>query len=474
MFVILSSTIMQFKTLTPKILKELGSFLQKEQISFDETDLAAHAKDRSFHKAVTPDVVIWPKNTNDVSNILKIANKYGIPVTAWGGGSSLEGNPIAVYGGIVLDMIKMDKVLDVMSDDLETRVQPGIIGTELDKKLKPYGFWFAAAPGSKHLATIGGMIANNAGGMHAVKYGVVKDAVLELEIVLANGEIIRTGSKSFKTVSGYDLKSLFTGSEGTLGIITEAVLKLTPLPESKIAILASFPKDKNAAASSLTLLKSNIKPASIEFFSKIYTTLVNKVTDAKLDENPTLLIELHGNKDIILKQLEEIKEICKKNKASSFKDFTTQEQLTKLWEYRRAVRPVLSTLLPNTGVLSAEVGVPVSQVPNLLQKAEDAAKEYGLQTVFFGHMGDGNFHGWALYDLNNKKSFEKVTKLNEELVKYAISLGGTITGEHGLGIGKSKFMPIEHPSSLPVMRAIKMLLDPKGILNPGKMFPEKI
>jgi len=344
----------------------------------------------------------------------------------------------------------------------------------LDEQLKLHGFWFAAAPGSKHLATIGGMIANNAGGMHAVKYGVVKDAVLELEVVLANGDIIRTGSRSFKTVSGYDLKSLFIGSEGTLGIVTEAVLKLTPLSEAKIAMLASFSKDKNAAEVSLALLKSNIKPASIEFFSKSYTTLVNKASDAQLIENPTLLIELHERNEIILKQLEEVKTICKKAKATSFKEFTTKKQLTKLWEYRRAVRPILATLLPNTGVLSAEVGVPVSQISQLLQKAEEVAKKYGLQTVFFGHMGDGNFHGWALYELNNQKSWEKVTKLNEELVKYAISVGGTITGEHGLGIGKSKFLPIEHPTSLPIMKSIKQLLDPKEILNPGKMFPENI
>jgi D-lactate dehydrogenase (cytochrome) len=462
---------MQFKKLTPKILKELETFLQPKQISTAQIDLESHAKDRSFHKAVSPDVVIWPKNTKEVSKILKIANKYSIPVTAWGGGSSLEGNPIPVHGGIVLNMTKMNKVLAIMPDDLQTRVQPGIIGTELDEKLKPYGFWFAPAPGSKYVATIGGMIANSAGGMHSVKYGVVKEAVLELEVVLVNGEIIRVGSRSFKTVSGYDLKSLFIGSEGTLGIITEAVLKLTPSPETKIAILVSFLTDANSSAVSLTLLKSNIQPASIEYFSKTYTTLVNKAANAKLVENPTLLIELHGNKEIILKHLEEIKAICKRYKATSFREFTTQEQVTKLWEYRRAVRPVLATLLPNTGVLSAEVGVPVSQIPNLLKKADEVSKIYHLQTVFFGHMGDGNFHGWALYELNNKKSWEKVIKLNEEIVKYAISVGGTTTGEHGLGIGKSKYLPIEHPSSLPIMKAIKQLLDPKGILNPGKMFP---
>jgi len=462
---------MQYTKLTQKILQELSYFLKARQISSKPHDLTAHAKDRSFHKAVAPDVVIWPETAKDISNILKLANQYAIPVTAWGGGSSLEGNPIAVRGGIVLDMTKMNKILSMMPDDLEIRVQPGIIGTDLDEKLKPYGLWFAAAPGSKHLATIGGMLANNAGGMHAVKYGVVKDAILELEVVLANGKIITTGSRSFKSVSGYDLKSLFIGSEGTLGIITEAVLKLTPLPEAKVAIIASFPGNSQTANANLAFLKSNIKPASLEFMDKTYTKFVNKATNAKLTEKPTLLIELHGNKQIILKQLEEAKEICKKMKATSCKKFTTPEQLKKLWEYRRAVRPVLATLLPNTGVLSAEVGVPVSQITKLLKKADEVSKKYKLQTVFFGHMGDGNFHGWALYELNNADSWAKVTKLNEELIKFAVSVDGTITGEHGLGIGKSKFLPLEHPTSLPLMKSIKQLLDPKGILNPGKMFP---
>ncbi|HVA97115.1 MAG TPA: FAD-binding oxidoreductase [Candidatus Acidoferrales bacterium] len=456
-----------------KVLLELRSFLKPAQLSTSEPDLISHAKDRSFHQASRPDIVIWPNSTKDISNIVKFANKYKIPLTVRGGGSSLEGNPIPVFGGIVLDMTKMNKILKVYQDDLEVRIQPGIIGEELDALLKPYGLWFAAAPGSKHLATIGGMIANNAGGMHAVKYGVVNDAVLQLEVVLANGDIIRIGSRSYKTVSGYNLKSLIIGSEGTLGIVTEAVLKLTPLPEAKIATLVSFQTNDDAAKANLAILNTSIKPASLEFMDKTYVTLVNKAEKAKLNENPTLLIELHGKKNILLEQLNEVKDICKKNKALSFEEFTTPEDLIRLWQYRRAVRPVLSTLLPNQGVLSAEIGVPISQIPKFLKKAEEVSKKYNLQTVMFGHMGDGNFHGWALYELNNEESWEKVTKLNEELVKYAISVDGTTTGEHGLGIGKSKFLPIEHPTGMPIMKQIKQLLDPNNILNPGKMFPEE-
>jgi D-lactate dehydrogenase (cytochrome) len=459
------------RLLTKDVLAKITAIVSETQLSVDEGQLSRHSKDMSFHKAVTPEVVIWPEHTEQISQILTIANAHKIPVTAWGGGSSLEGNPIPVSGGIVLDMTRMNKVLEVFPEDLQVRVQPGIIGEELDRQLLPYGLWFAAAPGSKHLATIGGMIANNAGGMHAVKYGVVGDAVLELEVVLADGNVIRSGSRSVKSVSGYDLKRLFIGSEGTLGIITEAVLKLTALPESKIAVLASFPDSSAAAATSHELLKSDIKPASIEFMDDTYVSFVNKAKGASLAERPTLLIELHGNKKIVPVQLTQIEAICKQHAAISYQEFTTQVELKKLWEYRRAVRPVLSSQFPGTGVLSAEVGVPVSQIPGLLEKAKAVSEKYGLPTVMFGHMGDGNFHGWALYELDNEASWKRVVKLNEELIHYAIDSGGTTTGEHGNGIGKRKFLSVEHPTSLPLMHVLKASLDPNGILNPGKLLP---
>ncbi len=460
------------KKITSEHINSFSAIVGKNSISVKKIDLDTHSKDSSFHNASLPDVVIWPKSTLEVSNTLKLANIHQIPVTAWGGGSSLEGNPIPVKGGIILNMTRMNKVLKVYPKDLQVRVQPGIIGDELDRQLRAFGLWFAAAPGSKHLATIGGMIANNAGGMHAVKYGAVGDAVLELEVVLANGDIIRVGSRSHKSVSGYDLKSLFIASGGTLGIITEAVLRLTPLPQTKIAVLASFPNNEITSNTSLDLLKSGILPASIEFMDSIYLGLINKAKGTKLMEQPTLLIELHGNKKTVAMQISQIKDICKKNKSTSCQEFKTKEKLRQLWEYRRSVRPKLSTLLPNTGVLSAEVGVPVSQIPKLLKKAKDVSIKYQLQTVTFGHMGDGNFHAWALYELNNKNAWVRVTKLNEDLINFAIKLGGTITGEHGIGIGKKKFLPIEHATTIHIMKSIKKLLDPSSILNPGKILPD--
>jgi D-lactate dehydrogenase (cytochrome) len=458
--------------IAPNIRQKLALIVGKKHISFQENDMTLHAKDRSFHKAIAPHVVIWPKNTKEISHILALANTQNIPVTAWGGGSSLEGNPIPTSGGIVLNMTRMNDVLEVIPQDLQARVQPGIIGEALDRVLNPYNLWFAAAPGSKHLATIGGMIANNAGGMHAVKYGVVAESVLELEVVLANGDIVKLGSRSFKSSAGYNLKRLFIGSEGTLGIITEAVLKLTPLPKNKIGVLASFLTNAHAAQTSLALLTSGIKPAAIEFMDAKFIALANKGTGEKYNLQPTLLIELHGEKDSLMRELTQIKKLCLQNKATAYHEYTSKTKLDSLWQFRRAGRPTMAKLFPNTGVLSAEVGVPLSKIPDLLQKAEELGKKYHLETISFGHMGDGNFHGWALYELGNKASWEKVVKLNEALIRFALSLGGTTTGEHGLGIGKRKYLSIEHPTGMPLMKSIKKLLDPKGILNPGKIFPD--
>lgn len=461
---------MRFRKITPVLLHELTTLLTSCTISEDKKDLSAHSRDRSFNKAVEPELVIWPEKTADVSTVLAFANKYTIPVTAWGGGSSTEGNPIPVAGGIVLDMTRMNRVLTVFPEDLQVEVQTGIIGDALNKKLEKYNLFFPATPGSSYLATLGGMIANNAGGMHAIKYGVVGDWILQLEVVLANGDVIKTGNRSFKSVSGYDLTSLFTGSEGTLGVITKAVLKLAPVPAKKIALLVSFKDFTNAANASLHILQSGIPVAAIEYMDEAYMHYINRARDLSYAESPTLLIQFHGDKKIILDELEKIKKVCKKNHSLFHQEFKTDQDITTLWDYRRSGRTVLQKVYPTKGILSAEVGLPLSQIGNFLKKARSSSKKYDLQTIMFGHIGDGNFHGWALYDLDNPQSHEKVTKLNEELITFAIASGGTITGEHGLGIGKSKYLPAEHPTILQLMKSLKKLLDPKGILNPGKIF----
>lgn len=449
--------------------------IPKGRISFTQKDRLLHAKDKSFHKAHMPDVVMWPKTTKDVSKIMHFANQYKIPVTAWGGGSSLQGNPIPVRGGIVLNMTKTNKVLEVIPEALQVRVRPGIIGDDLNNCLRPYNLFFPAFPGSSNLATIGGMIANNAGGMYAVKYGVTGDWIQELEVVLANGEVIRTGGRTLKSVSGYNLLPLFVGSEGTLGIITEVILRLEVLPPEKMACLATFKTIHNAAHAISAILKSSIHPAAFELMDESYIAMVNGAQqEINMHEFDTLLIELHGIKEQLQLELLQIETIFRKYNCLTFDTFTTAKACERLWACRKGIRIAFRKKEPHTGILSAEVAVPIDKIPYFIRKTRELHHKYDIRMLNHGHMGDGNFHTWALYDLNNEESLRRAEQFNTELTRYALEIAGTASGEHGLGMSKQHYLPIEHPSSMPWMKEIKKLFDPNGILNPGKIFPNGI
>lgn len=460
----------QFNT---AIIPELIGIVGPARVSTDPTIKNRHAKDKSFNPASSPDVVVWPIKTSEVSRILKLAHKHRMPVTAWGGGTSLQGNPIPLHGGIVLNLTRMNKILEVIPESMQVIVEPGIICEALNEYLKPYNLFLPAFPGSANIATIGGVIANNSGGMYAVKYGVVGDWVMELEVVLASGEIIRVGSKSIKTVSGYNLKNLFIGSSGTLGIITKATFKLLPIPETKMAALIAFPTIASLSKTIMEILHSDIKPAALEHMDENYVALVNKAQQQmKLEKLNTILIELHGQKETLLTQLTLLEQIAKKNNVTSFEKFTTDEECTKLWGCRKGIRLAFYNMAPNTGILSAEAGVPLKFIPDFIKKVKELQKEFDIPMLNHGHVGDGNFHAWALYDLNDKASLERAKAINDKLTHFAISVGGTATGEHGLGIDKKKFLEIEHPTTLSIMKSLKAILDPTGILNPGKIFIE--
>ncbi len=456
--------------LTPFLIRKIENIVGKKYISTSAKDLVAHSKDWSFHPAKNPEVVIWPKKTEEVSAVMKIANKNSIFVTPWGGGSSTEGNPIPVKGGIVLDMTRMNKIIKIYKEDFQVVVQPGIVGDILNQKLKKYKLFFPPAPGSSNIATVGGMIANNAGGMHAVAYGVVGDWVLKLKIVMADGQIIETGSRSFKSVTGYDLKKLFIGSEGTLGIITEAVLKLLSVPDKKVAKLISFKNIKLCTSAALNILKSDLEPAAMEFMDSVYISYIGKAKGFTIPANPSLIVQFHGNEKTVLEKMNFLKKQMQVFNPTFEKDYIAEESLKKLWKYRKAGRTVLQEIYPTKAILAAEVGLPISKLFNFLKKTDSLSKKYKIPTIIFGHLGDGNFHDWALYEKDNKKSFDKAISLNEELIKYAIKISGTTSGEHGIGIGKRKYLPIEYPTSLSLMKKIKKLFDPKEILNPGKIF----
>lgn len=458
-----------------KILKQLQKIVGANYVSVEEKDRMLHAKDKSYYPAVMPDTIVWPKNTKEVSDIAKICFVHNIPLTPWGGGTSLMGNSIPVKKGLVINMTRMNTILDISKEGFQVIVEPGIICDKLNEELAKNKLFFPPFPGSSHIATIGGMIATNAGGMYAVKYGVTGDWVMQLEVVLANGEIITVGSKSIKSVAGYNIMPLFIGSSGTLGIVTKAVLKVCPLPEFEMAAVIAFENLTDLSTAIELILASHIKPAALELMDRSYVQLANKAQKKIiLTEMETILVELHGPKVELQRQLLQLESICRQQKTITFDTFTTPAQVDALWACRKGVRIFFQQLEPTKAILSAEVGLPMQYIPHFIQNVKQLQGEYDMQMLNHGHVGDGNFHTWVVYDIGDSVSYEKALSINEELIRFAIGVGGTATGEHGLGVGKREFLPIEHPTSIDVMKGIKKLLDPKGILNPGKIFPEGV
>lgn len=452
-----------------KNISELAAFVSPARVSCEIEDRKHHAHDASSHKHRMPDVVVWPQNTREVSAVLKYSYEHAIPVTVFGAGTSLEGNPIPLCGGIVLDMRRMDRVLTVYADDFQAVVEPGIIGDELNRQLEAHGLFFPAFPASSHIATIGGMIANNAGGMYAVKYGVVGDWVMALEIVLADGTIITAGSRSIKSVAGYNLKELFIGSEGTLGIITKVTLKVLPAVAHKVLMLVGFPTVDQALGATLSILRANIQPAALEFLDQRSVEYVNTLRSLGWKESPTVIVELHGIRETMIGEAESIHRICKTAGCDSFVLADTGGDIRRIWDGRKSVYPSIKAAHPDMAVLPGDIGIPVSQIPMYMKETEKIGKRYGIEIVSFGHIGDGNIHTWVMYRPNDRKSVKQARAVNFELVDLALRLGGTCTAEHGVGIGKKAYLKKEHADTIVLMQQIKQLLDPKNILNPGKM-----
>lgn len=456
--------------MTTSHLTELAKFLNENQISMRPQDLENHNHDASSHPAKDPDIVVWPQSTNDVVNIMKYASPNHVPVTPVGSRTSLEGNSIPVNGGISLDLSRMNRVLKIYEKDLQVTVEPGIIGTKLNEYLASFRLYFPAFPASAHLATLGGMIANNAGGMYALKYGVVGDYVLQLEIVLADGEIINTGSRSVKSVAGYDLKRLFIGSEGTLGVITKATLRVIPLITHKLLLRVSFSNVENAVTATLDILNNNIRPAAVEFLDTSSVKYVNKFKKINWQEDPTLLIEFHRTSETDDKSLAEfVKAVVNQHQSTSFNFANTTDEIITTWKARSAVHPAIRAGIPGICIIHGDVGLPISKIPEYLRQVTKLSDEAKLQTVAFGHVADGNVHVWVMHG-DGEKSHPKAYELSRKLVDLALDLNGTSTAEHGIGMGKKIYLAKEQVSSLPLMKSIKDLLDPSGTLNPGKIF----
>lgn len=451
----------------------LRELLGPEQVSIKPTDLAAHAQDESFHPPHPPDIVVWPESAKEISAILKYANQERLPVTPWSGGSSLEGNPIPVQGGIVLAMYNMNRILEINEADLQVTVQPGVVYDELNARLARFGLSFPPAPGSADVATIGGMVGNNSSGMHAVRYGTTRDYVLALEVVLPDGRIIRVGKPVIKSVSGYDLVRLFVGSEGTLGVVTEITLRLRLVMEQRAAV-STFPTMEAAAQAIYDINRYGPTPAALELMDPEIVRLVNQWKALSLDEVPTLVMAFHGTPAGLEEEIALIKETCHDNGCSRFEMAASPAERNRLWEGRREAHNAVKYLHPSCTVEIGDIVVPISKYVEAVLKAYELAAELKLRIATFGHAGDGNLHVEYIAEKDDADEQARAKEMNRRLVRWVLGVGGTATGEHGIGIGKREFMAEEHGPALGVMRALKQTLDPNGIMNPGKIFPPPV
>jgi D-lactate dehydrogenase (cytochrome) len=460
---------MKYGRVTDRVLESIRKIVESERISIGESILDLHSKDESFHERRKPDVVVWPLNAEEISQILKMANEDRIPVTPWGAGTSLEGNPIPVEGGIVLDLQQMNRILELRTEDLQVRVEAGVIYKELNQTLSRHGLFFPPDPGAS--ATIGGMVGNNASGIRTIKYGATKDFILSMVVVLPSGEIIHVGTNAIKTSSGYDLCRLFVGSEGTLGVVTEVTLRLIGLPAEFMAAIAQFNPIREATDTVIQIMRSGLSPAALEFLDAPTVQVVNQFKKLSLEERPTLFIEFHGASAAGLREeLEMVKEICGENRSFRFDSGIGREERNRLWEARYGVRESIKANNPGFYPLVIDTAVPISKYSDMVEWGQRIVEKKGLKGYAFGHAGSGNLHMEILGIPEEKAQWQKVREAEEEIVHFALECGGTATGEHGIGIGKKKFMKKEHGESLTLMKRIKKLLDPNGIMNPGKIF----
>ena len=448
---------------------ELQALLSADQVSTRRGDREQHAADQSAYPGVAPDVVVWPERAADVSAVLRFANERRVPVTAWGAGTSIEGNPIPLKGGIVLDFARMNRIIAIHEEDFQVTVQPGVLYKDMNKVLGRRGLFFPPDPGAN--ASIGGLLANNAAGTRTVKYGATRDNVLALEVALADGRIIRTGSRAVKQSSGYDLTHLFVGSEGTLGIITEATLKLHPLPAHFSAATAAFPSVEAAAAAVFDIIAAGLDPAALELLDETSIDILNQETDLDLHPGPNLFMEFSGSTEAALAQaLPLVEEICREHGCVHYQAGVGRQERARLWEARHSVFEAQVRHFPGQAYIVTDTAAPISRYPEMIAFAHELMQELDLVGSIVSHAGDGNVHVILFYPREDAVARDKVLTFSDRMVEKALSLEGTITGEHGVGLGKQKFMEREHgPEALGLMREIKRLLDPNGILNPGKV-----
>lgn len=449
-----------------ELVKQLNIFLLKEQVSVNKTILEQHSKDESYHKSKLPVVVVYPYTTEDVSEILKFANENTVKVVPFGLGTSLEGHIIPSDQQLTIDFSLMNKVLDISVEDFLVTVQPGVTRTVLNKALKKHGLFFPVDPGAD--ATLGGMVATNASGTTSVKYGVMRDQVRDLEVVLADGRVIHTGNRAAKSSSGYHLNGLFTGSEGTLGAFTELTLKVHGIPEHIVAGRAIFPTIKDAIEAVVSILQAGIPIARVELVDEASIKQVNSHSKQNFPIKPTLFLEFHGNEAGLKSDVDFMELIVEDHHCEGIEFEKDNAKRNVLWEARHNLAYAYTHGYPGKDMMVTDVVVPISKLAEAVIFARTELDKTFIEGGILGHVGDGNFHVLLMIDPNNSDQVNAAHTYNEKLVMHAINNGGTCTGEHGVGIGKQKYQRIEHGDAYDVMLAIKQVLDPQNILNSDK------
>ncbi|NYT12269.1 MAG: FAD-binding protein [Methanomassiliicoccales archaeon] len=454
-----------------EVLDHIAAIVGKENMSTRIADLYTYGFDASIHHN-SPDLVVRPSSAEEISEIVKIANEKEIPVMPRGAGTGLCGSAVPLKGGILLDMARMNNIKDIRVEDLNCAVEAGVVYDQLNKALATRGFFFPPTPGSGEVCTIGGMIAANASGMRAIKYGATRDYVLGLRVVLANGDIIDVGTNTLKNSSGYQLERLFVGSEGTLGIITDVVLRISPKPKKSAMAVAAFDDVRKAGECVSAIIAHPLIPSAIELMDSICINAVNKTMNVGFPDCEALcLVEVDGDPLVVEKEVKQVHEICQKVGAISVEFSSDPKQMASWTAGRKAVLPALSRLGEGSVSVSLadDMGVPISKIPDAVVAFQEIAKRNGVLVGTYGHAADGNLHTKMLLDAEDPEAWRNGEKAVGEIFDKCIELGGTVTGEHGVGISKAPWMQKERASALNTMKAIKQALDPKNILNPGKL-----
>lgn len=454
------------QTLLEALTAQLGS-----RLAMGQADREQHGRGESYHAMLAPQAVCRVQSADEVSAIVTLCAAHRVPVIPFGAGTSLEGHVGAAQGGICIDVSGMNGILAVRPDDLDCTVQAGVTRQQLNAHLRDQGLFFPVDPGAN--CTIGGMAATRASGTNAVRYGTMRENVLSLQAVMPDGRIIRTQSRARKSSAGYDLTRLLVGSEGTLGVITEVTLKLYGIPEAVSAAVCHFPDVASAVQTVATTIQCGVPVARSEFLDRVTIMAVNRHSGLAYAEAPTLFFEFHGSEAGVAEQARLVEEIAKDHGGSAFEWASGQEALTRLWQARHNVHYAVQGLRKGAMVWGTDVCVPLSQLTELVRITSEDVKDAPFPVTMVGHVGDGNFHVGFIIDPAVEAEVAQAAAYNETLVKRAIALDGTCTGEHGVGSGKRKFMRLEHGDAVSFMRTIKTALDPLGIMNPGKVLPDE-